>query len=117
MTVTALPAAAEAPDRDTPRRLFMQAWFATQARTCRINPDDPANAEHRTWLELTAADVLDQMTEKFEEEMEAAYRQAARRDQLPLDGFLHDSDARYRAIWAALSAGCAEILAGEVVQS
>lgn len=117
MTITALPTAAESPDRDTPRRLFMQAWFAAQARNHRINPDDPANAAHRTWLELAAADVLDQMTEEFEGQLEAAYRQATRRDLLPLDGFLHDSDTRYRAIWAALSAGCAEILAGEVGQS
>jgi hypothetical protein len=115
MTVTALPTA-EAPDRDKPRRLFMQPWFATMT-TRGIDPTSEANAEHRTWLERTAADVFDDLAERFEQELDEAFRQAARRKRIPDGGFLNDHDTRWKAIRGAFAAGCAEVMAGELVQS
>lgn len=112
MTVTPLPTAAEAPTPGLPRRFVMQPWFAAMASRG-IDPASQANAEHRTWLELTAADVFADLMETFEQELDAAYRQAARRNRIPDGGFLHDHETRWKAIRAAFAAGCADIRSPE----
>lgn len=114
MTVTAL-STAEAP-QGLPRRLAMQPWFA--AMTGRgFNPNSGADHDHRTWLELVAAYAFADAMEAFEAEMRSAIDAATSSGELPYGGFLAPGSLQDKAIRAAFAAGCAEVMAGEVVQA
>jgi hypothetical protein len=114
MTVTPLPTAAEAPTPGLPRRLSLQGWLATQSR---IDPTSAQNEDHRTWIELVAAHAFRDLADAFAEELEGAVDQALRDGILKPGGFLADAKVRSKVIKAALSSGCAEVMAGEVVQT
>ena len=89
-----------------PRRLLLQDQLAAVG----FVPGHPDDDDHRTWLELAAADVTAHIVAEFEGQLAGAIEQSLRSWTLHAGGFLADRDQREAAIRAALVGAAAAII-------